>query len=80
MLNQQLERSKINYQNSKFQTRGARYNEIATGRFQPQMQEADAGAILQREQQRNQVIEGVINNMRQQNPGLEEILNKFVDW
>lgn len=68
MLNQQLERSKMSFQHQKFRTMGNRYSEIATSkytcsyhlilslfldRFQPEVQEDQAGAILQREQQRN---------------------------
>lgn len=79
LLNKQIEKAAVIFQNQKFKTMGDRYNEIATNRFQPQMQDDQAGAILEQERQRNQVIEQVINNARQQNPHMEEILNKLVD-
>lgn len=43
------------------------------------MQDDQAGAILEQERQRNQVIEQVLNNARQQNPQMEEILGKLVE-
>ena len=51
-----------------------------TDRFQPQMQEDQAGAILEQERQRNQVIEGIIGQVGQQNPQMQEILAKFNNW
>jgi hypothetical protein len=68
LLNAQLDRSKMLYKNQKFATMGTRYNEISTSklpfypvaniflisdRFQAQMQDNQAGSILEQERQRN---------------------------
>ena len=49
-------------------------------RFQAAIPDEQVGAVLNGEQQKNQVIEGVVNEMRQRNPQMEEILNKLIEW
>jgi len=42
--------------------------------------EEQAGQYLEQERQRNQVIEQVLQNAREQNPAMDEILGKLVQW
>lgn len=44
------------------------------------MPEEQAGAILEQERQRNQVIEQVLNQAREQNQGVDQILGKLTQW
>ena len=53
---------------------------LSIDNFQPSVPEEQAGAYLEQERQRNQAIEQVINDVRQQNPNMEEILSKMVEW
>lgn len=48
--------------------------------FQSQVPEEQAGQYLEQERQRNQVIEQVLQNAREQNPAMDEILGKLVQW
>ena len=49
-------------------------------RFDAQVPDDQAGQVLEQERQRNMVIEQVINDMRAQNPDMDEILGKLVEW
>ena len=94
LLNTQLDRSKVLFQERKFKMMGTRYNEIATskysnsksnylfsiGQFDSQIPADQAGAVLEQEKNRNQTIENVINEARQQNPAMDEILAKLIEW
>ena len=53
---------------------------LSLDQFQASVPEEQAGQYLEQERQRNQTIEGVINDVRQQNPNMDEILSKIVDW
>ena len=53
---------------------------LSLDQFQASVPEEQAGQYLEQERQRNQAIEGVINDVRQQNPNMDEILSKIVDW
>lgn len=79
MLNQQIDRAKVLYQGQKMKTLAQRYDQVATNQFQGQS-EADAGQVLDSETQRNQIIEQVIDRVSQQNPNMQELLGKFVQW
>ena len=56
------------------------YEFLSLDQFQASVPEEQAGQYLEQERQRNQAIEGVINDVRQQNPNMDEILSKIVDW
>ena len=49
-------------------------------RYQAPVPDDQAGAYLEQERARNQVIEGVVNDMRAQNPAMDEILSKLTQW
>ena len=53
---------------------------LSLDQFQASVPEEQASQYLEQERQRNQTIEGVINDVRQQNPNMDEILSKIVDW
>ena len=48
--------------------------------FQPEIQPEAAGQYLEDMRNQNQLIEQVINQQREQNPQMEEILSKLVEW
>jgi len=48
--------------------------------FDSQVPTEQAGAVLEQEKNRNMTIENVINEARQQNPAMEEILAKLTEW
>lgn len=53
LLNTQLDRSKVLFQERKFKMMGTRYNEIATSQFDSQIPADQAGAVLEQEKNRN---------------------------
>ena len=53
---------------------------ISADRFQPEVQVEQAGQYLEDMQRQNQIIENVINQQREQNPAMDEILSKLVQW
>ena len=49
-------------------------------RFQPEIQPEQAGQYLNDMRMQNDIIEQIINQQREENPAMDEILSKLVQW
>ena len=57
------------------------YQDVATGRFRSQAENVDqVRAALQEAQNRNAMIEEVLDKIRNENPDLDVILSKCLEW
>lgn len=58
----------------------AMLGDVAANRFQSQVPEDQARAVVEQEAQRNAVVEAVVNRLRNEDPMLDRILQPLVEW
>ena len=63
-----LEKQKNMFEIVKFQGMGKRYEEVATGKFRPQMREDAAIKALEEARTQNAIVEEVLDSIRKENP------------
>lgn len=81
LLASKMDKSKALFDNVALQTQAKFYQDIATGRFRSQLQDPEqARDVLEQYRGRNQMIEEVLDKIRQENPDLDVILSKCIGW
>ena len=79
LLAAKMDKSKALFDTSALQHKAQSYQDIATGRFQAQFGQ-EAGGVYEQTKGRNQMIEEVLDKIRNENPDLDVILSKCIGW
>jgi len=81
LLAAKMDKSKSLYDTIALQTKARAYQDIATGQFQLQMASLEeARNIYEQTKGRNDMIEEVLDKIRNENPDLDVILSKCIGW
>ena len=81
LLAAKMDKSKALYDTLALQTKAKYYQDIATGRFRSQIGDANqVRTMLDQTRARNNMIEEVLDKIRNENPDLDVILSKCIGW
>lgn len=81
LLASKMDKAKTLYETDALQTQSLAYRRIATGQFRSQFGSVDqANQFLDQSKGKNQMIEEILDKIRNQNPDLDVILNKCLGW
>ena len=76
-----MDKSKALYDTQALQSKAQAYQDIATWRYRQQFSgEGEAQNVYEQTRGRNQMIEEVLDKIRNENPDLDVILSKCIGW
>jgi len=81
LLAKKIEKQKAIYSTSVLQNQQQLFNEIATNQFRSQFQEdQQIQQFVEESKAKNRMIEEVLDKIRSENPDLDVILSKCLEW
>lgn len=81
LLAAKMDKSKALYEMAALQTQAQTFQDIATGRFRSQVPDPETlNQIYEGSRGRNMMIEEVLDKIRNENPDLDVILSKCINW
>jgi chromosome segregation ATPase len=80
ILANRLSQAKANWRVASLENMANKYDQVATNRFQHEVQEAQVRAVLDHQMQQNAAVDSLAQRLRAENPLFDQIFSNLTEW